>query len=92
MRAAALVAAVLLAACSTTPPAAPPPIVDCRQPHAGDVPPPPAADEWVEAPGRLSERAALWVLEALGVGARERALRMREHECEDELRRRGDIR
>lgn len=65
------------------------------------VPRAPRGDEWIEwsppKPGetqgaaRLSRKAALWIAEALGVSEKLRGLRAVEHNCLDELEKRGLI-
>lgn len=94
-----------MTACKTvsTPPSVKPtpPRVSCKQQAVEAVRPAPRADEWVEwmppSPGadqgaaRLSEKAALWIADVLGVTNKLRALRAVEHGCLDEAEKRGLI-
>lgn len=55
----------------------------------------PTADEWVAVKGdkaTLSEQAALWIADVLGVLQTERGLRAEEHRCLDDHEKRGLIR
>ena len=77
-----------------------PPVVDCKQPATSPISAAPAADQWVDAtPGvmgagmaRLSEKAAVWIIELLGTVKKERDYRKIEHECLDEHEKKGLIR
>ncbi len=81
-----------------------PPVVSCKQPAGPDIPPAPREDEWIEfipplagvsgAQGvaRLSERAVTWIIEAVTVTRKEKALRKIEHDCLDEAEKQGLIR
>ncbi len=69
-----------------------PPRVDCKQQATPDISPAPRADDWlstVESAGgkvvRLSEDAAKWVIQVLGIATQERQLRKIEHQCLDDL-------
>jgi hypothetical protein len=78
-----------------------PPRVSCKQQAAPDVKPAPRKSEWVEwlppRPGeqqgtaRLSEKAALWIADTLGVVDTLRGLRKVEHGCLDEAEKKGLI-
>ena len=78
-----------------------PPEVRCKQQDAPAVPRAPRDSEWIEwtppQPGkaqgdaRLSRKAVLWIAEALGVTEKLRGLRAVEHNCLDELEKRGLI-
>ena len=73
------------------PPSVGPTPVRCKQPATAPVPAPPAADGWVDSFGRLSQEAATWIADLLGVVEKERALRAHEHRCLDEHEKRGLI-
>lgn len=78
-----------------------PPRVSCKQQDVEAVRPAPRKDEWVEwlppRPGeqqgvaRLSEKAALWIADVLGVTDKLRGLRKVEHDCLDEAEKKGLI-
>lgn len=85
---------------STTPVVKPtPPEVRCKQPAGPDVKALPRSDQWVEwlpsleGPGvaRLSEKAAAWIADTLGVVRQEKGLRKVEHDCLDALDKKGLI-
>ena len=67
-----------------------PPRVDCKKQATPPIPPAPRKEEWV-LDGMLSERAALWVVELLGIADMERELRGVEHDCLDDHEKRGVI-
>lgn len=77
-----------------------PPRVDCQQ---GDNPPlgqAPRADEWIVCSPKLekqeectlSEKAALWIIDAVTLLHLERRVRKEEHACLDKLVDEGVIR
>lgn len=78
------------------------PQVRCKQQAAPDISPAPRSDEWIEytppKPGesqgaaRLSERAVVWIVDAMSVVTKLRGLRTVEHECLDEAEKKGLIR
>jgi hypothetical protein len=79
-----------------------PPEVRCKQEGAQIVPGAPRAGEWVAwippstgspvGVALLSERAATWIAEILGLLKTERDLRQIEHKCLDEHEAKGLIR
>lgn len=78
------------------------PEVRCKQQAAPDISPAPRADEWIESvpakPGeaqgaaRLSERAVIWIVDAMSVVTKLRGLREVEHKCLDTAEKEGLIR
>jgi len=85
---------------STVPSVKPtPPEVRCKQPDGPDVKTAPRSDQWIEwlpglnGPGiaRLSEKAAAWIADTLGVVRTEKGLRKVEHDCLDKLDDKGLI-
>ena len=100
-----LVSTLSMTACktvSTVPSVAPtPPEVRCKQPASPPIPAAPRKDKWLEwlppLPGekqgvaRLSESAARWIVDVLGVAEKREGLRNVEHECLDALEKKGLI-
>ena len=71
------------------------PTVRCKKPATSATPPAPASGEWVAVVGGtvvLSERAATWIAEVLGLLDKERELRGEEHACLDDHEKRKIIR
>lgn len=72
-----------------------PPQVRCQKQQGPLLTAQPAADEWVavkDGMATLSEQAALWIVDVLGVLQTERGLRAEEHRCLDDHEKRGLIR
>lgn len=77
-----------------------PPMVDCKQGKTADLAAAPRSTEWITcAPAlnkqeecTLSEKAALWIVEALTLLQAERKIRGGEHACLDEHEKAGIIR
>lgn len=77
------------------------PEVRCKQPPTAPVPAAPRKDKWIEwrppLPGekqgvaRLSEAAARWIVDVLGIAEKEKGLRAVEHKCLDDLEKQGLI-
>ena len=76
-----------------------PPRVDCAQGANPDLSAAPRSDEWVvctpvlgkQEECTLSEKAALWIVEAVGLLHLERVVRAEEHQCIDKLVDKGVI-
>lgn len=78
-----------------------PPEVRCKQQSAPAVPRAPRGNEWIDwtppavgktqGAARLSRKAVLWIAETMGVVEKLRGLRTVEHDCLDELEKRGLI-
>ena len=75
-----------------------PPRIDCVQGANPDLSLPPKSDEWIACTPRLdgeectlSEKAALWIVEAVSLLNLERTVRKQEHICIDKLVDKGVI-
>ena len=96
-RATVLFVCFLLCACASTKMPATlkpsPPRVDCAQGANPDLSAAPRSDEWIvctpvlgkQEECTLSEKAALWVVEAVSLLRLERTVRKQEHMCIDKL-------
>lgn len=77
------------------------PEVRCKQPAGRAVPAEPAASEWIawlpattqfpNGVAVLSEKAAAWIVDVLGVVQQEKGLRKVEHDCLDNAEKKGLI-
>ena len=78
----------------STVPSIPPtaPEVPCQKGATDPTPAAPRASDWVDAYGMISEPAVTWINEVLALLDEERELRQQEHNCLDELEKKGHIR
>jgi hypothetical protein len=68
--------------------------VSCQQPATQRVPDAPRADRWItlqQNVARLSDEAAKWIADVLGIVDKEREYRAIEHGCLDEAAKKGYI-